>query len=143
MELLLGRTLRRSIESSSLMELGDLNARGWELGFGDLENKNLALLAKWGWRFFNEVFLCVSSKEHTWRKPIQLAHQRKCFLQPSQFVDLVAMFKLDSCTRIALWHDHWTDLIPFKDFFPRLFRLSSNSNGDFMNSWVCLLHLDL
>lgn len=42
------------------------------LGLGALQNKNMALLAKWGWRFMNE-------EDSLWRQVIQSIHGKEPF----------------------------------------------------------------
>ena len=105
------------------------------LGLGGLGNKNLALLAKWGWRYFNEenshwvqvVKSIHGGSQFNWHTKGSIS----CSLHSSWIsisrswnkADLLAMFKLGNGMRIEFRHDPWTDLIPLRDSFPRLFRL--------------------
>ena len=46
-------------------------------GIGGLKSKNIALLAKWGWRYMKEEdsLWVSSSAKHSWKKLVRLAHK--------------------------------------------------------------------
>lgn len=91
------------------------------LSLGMLQNKNMAVLAKWGWRFINE-------KTSWWRQVIRRIHGKESFnwhtVGDSGYnlkspwisisgvwrkVEPLASFKLGGGTRIAFWTDGWLD----------------------------------
>lgn len=117
------------------------------LGLGDLKSRNLALLAKWGWRFFNE-------EKSLWCRVIRSIHDRSlynwhtagkvCHSLSSPWISIsrswlkveaLATYKLGSGNRIAFWHDPWLDHLPLKIRFPCLLKIALNPSGSVSNHW--------
>ncbi|TYK30072.1 hypothetical protein E5676_scaffold216G00450 [Cucumis melo var. makuwa] len=99
------------------------------LGLGGIENRNLALLAKWGWIFFNE-------EKSLWVQIMKSIHgesqfnwdtkgSNACSLSSPWIsiskswnkVDSLPLFKIGSGMRKAFWYDPWADLIPRRTLF--------------------------
>ncbi|KAJ0501177.1 hypothetical protein HanHA300_Chr11g0397791 [Helianthus annuus] len=110
------------------------------LGFGSLRDANLAMLAKWWWRFKTE-------KEALWRRVVWAIHHRprawnefpgkasiagpwKNILSISQPLSLANVdmkqaisASLRSGNNISFWLDRWADPVPLYLKFPNLFKL--------------------
>ncbi|KAA0057306.1 uncharacterized protein E5676_scaffold496G00500 [Cucumis melo var. makuwa] len=122
----------------------------WGIGFGGLENKNLALLAKWGWRFINEenslwvqvVKSIHGGSEFSWHTKGSVScslHSPWISISRSwKQVDSLIMFKLGSGMTIAFWHDPWADLIPIKNLSQGCLNSHQIQMGQFMISRIRL-----
>lgn len=106
------------------------------LGFGGLKAKNLALLAKWGWRYLNE-------ENSLWSQVVRSIHgkntynwhtaRKTCYSLRSPWisisrtwlkVDALAYYKLGNGSRIAFWLDPWDGVVPWSIGYPKLFRVA-------------------
>lgn len=98
------------------------------LEFGGLKNRNLALLAKWGWRHESDSLRCrvVQSihvkdqfSRHMAGKFGMSLHSpwmsiSKAWLQ----VEAFAIFKLGNGKRISFWQDSWDDISTLYAYVP-------------------------
>ncbi|XP_026416934.1 uncharacterized protein LOC113312399 [Papaver somniferum] len=119
----------------------------------NLKQMNIALLAKWVWRFGVE-------KDHLWCKIITEKHGAmyshwipgrvtntsgiscwKSIVETSFLVNTNTSITIHSGTRVSFWFDNWIGVDSLKIYFPDLFRLAKDkyssvashiSNG----SWV-------
>ena len=116
------------------------------LGVGSLKVSNLAMLAKWWWRFLNE-------EDSLWCKVIRSLHgpdgglldnsssslKTRCWSNIVKLkddlcdigIDLTSLFKkkIGNGLSTRFWLDPWLGGPPLCTTFPRLFRLDSNPNS--------------
>ena len=125
------------------------------LGLCNLRTTNLALLAKWGWRYKNE-------KNSLWKKVIDAIHvsNRSWDFIPAcksgssvwrnivktlsnSFVEEIpirSMFKgiVGDGADIAFWIDPWVADLPLKDLAPSLFRLEKSKKCKVQDRLICM-----
>ncbi|KAJ0623411.1 hypothetical protein HanIR_Chr01g0031601 [Helianthus annuus] len=113
------------------------------LGFGSLRDANLAMLAKWWWRFKTE-------KNGLWRRVIWAIHHNPRVWNDTPVKNSVAGPWKNICSiryyllnanidlksavsavladgrNISFWLDSWADQVPFYIMFPELFKAESN-----------------
>ena len=117
------------------------------LGFGSLKSKNMALLAKWGWRFMKE-------EDSLWCQVVRSIHGRSPFgwHTSGEFknslrspwnsisrswvkVEGLAVYKVGNGRRVAFWLDPWADNLPLHILFPRLYGISLSKGGAIADFW--------
>ncbi|KAJ0445231.1 putative RNA-directed DNA polymerase [Helianthus annuus] len=115
------------------------------MGFGSLREANLAMMAKWWWRFkvdrsglWRRVVWGIHRNSRTWSfVPIKLSisgpwkQLARVYLDLNEVgVDLVHMFRgkpgFDS--QIYFWKESWLFDVPLYRRFPNLFELETNKN---------------
>ncbi|XP_021980533.1 uncharacterized protein LOC110876677 [Helianthus annuus] len=113
------------------------------LGFGSLRDANLAMLAKWWWRFKTE-------KNGLWRRVIWAIHHnprawndipvkssvagpwksvcsiRHIMLNANIDLNMASSAVLSNGRNIQFWLDSWASQIPFYLMFPDLFKVETN-----------------
>lgn len=115
------------------------------LGFGGLKATNMALLAYWGWRYFNE--------ENSLRcQVVRSIHGNNTYNQHTKAnlslrspwisisrnwlnVEAFAIVKVRNGSKIAFWLDPWIDLIPLSLCYPKLFKIAIHPNGSVYDHW--------
>lgn len=117
------------------------------LGLGDIQLKNLALLAKWAWRFlkdphplwrrlvqekykygpmFSALDLQIPTHGGAWRNLCKalLSHPQSKAMIKSKIRKQVG-----NGMNSFFWHDSWLTDSPLKYFSPRLYLLSNSKNA--------------
>lgn len=106
------------------------------LGFGGLRAKNLAVLAKCGWRYMEEdkplrcqVVRSIHGKDpHNWHMAGKIGNSlRSPWISISRTwlkVEALAMFKIENSSIISFWSNPWDGLVPLCSSYPRLFKVA-------------------
>ncbi|KAJ0780983.1 putative RNA-directed DNA polymerase [Helianthus annuus] len=119
------------------------------LGFGSLRDANLAMLAKWWWRFktekmglWRQVVWSIHHSSRGWSDvPAklsiagpwkQIVNIRKVLLQANIDLSNTISATLGNGRNISFWLDSWADSTPFYIKFPALFKTERTK--------TCLVH---
>ena len=143
----LGRQLSSKLNNLVKWELVTKSQGDGELGLDKLKIRNMALLAKWRWRFLDEP-------SSLWCKVVRSIHDSDTFIwhtsgkessslrspwisisRQQRKVEILAVFKVGKGDRILFWLDPWMNSIALWIKFPRLYRIALPPKGSVTNYW--------
>lgn len=115
---------------------------------GNLQNKTLALLFKWNWRFLKErdsLWCKIVKSIHGVDPPSHVAYLWEAQFKPeSPWISIsktwmkfgsLATFKLGNGNNIFFWLDLWCSGHSFKESFPHLYRIATLPKGSISDHW--------